>query len=111
MNRNRVVSNWLRHSLIAVVAATLLTACAEDAPLAPERPATYQTYDSTGIHFSQSGVSARVVELGSCDNLRAPRGSKLAFRTYATSVQIYRWNGASWSFIAPSATLYTNHFT
>ena len=108
MNRNGSVSNWLRHSLIAVAAATLMTACAEDAPLAPDRPATYQAYDSLGILFDQEGVAARDVELGSCSNLQAPEGSKLAFRTYATGVQIYRWNGTGWGFVAPSADLHAD---
>jgi len=32
----------------------------------------------------------------------------VAFHAYAIGVQIYRWNGASWDFVAPSATLYAD---
>jgi hypothetical protein len=34
-----------------------------------------------------------------------PEGSKLVFRAFATGVQIYSWNGTSWSFVAPLAVL------
>ena len=40
-----------------------------------------------------------------CDSLQVPVGNVLAFRMYARGVQIYRWNGSSWQFVAPSATL------
>ena len=30
----------------------------------------------------------------------------MAFHVYAKGVQIYRWNGASWVFVAPEATLF-----
>jgi len=32
----------------------------------------------------------------------------VVFRAYAIGVQIYRWNGASWDFVAPSANLYAD---
>jgi hypothetical protein len=38
-------------------------------------------------------------------DLAAPAGSKLVFHVYATGVQIYRWNGTAWAFVAPDATL------
>lgn len=108
MNRNRVVPDWLRHSLIAVVTAMLATACSENAPLSPELPAAYRGGDSSGTRLIQLGSAARAVELGSCSDIRAPEGNKLAFRTFATGVQIYRWNGTSWSFVAPSASLHAD---
>jgi hypothetical protein len=43
-----------------------------------------------------------------CDSLQAPPGHKVAFHTYALGVQRYRWNGASWSFVAPEANLYAD---
>lgn len=43
-----------------------------------------------------------------CDNLQAPAGNEVAFHAYALGVQIYKWNGASWAFVAPEATLYAN---
>ena len=41
-----------------------------------------------------------------CSSIVAPEGNKVSFHTYARGVQIYRWNGASWDFVAPQATLY-----
>src|SRR5438552_1542097 len=41
-----------------------------------------------------------------CDSLRVPDGNTLTFHGYAIGVQIYRWNGTNWVFLAPSATLY-----
>lgn len=39
-------------------------------------------------------------------------GDKLAFHVYARGVQIYRWNGSTWDFVAPRATLFAeaNYF-
>ena len=41
-----------------------------------------------------------------CSSIVVEEGNKLAFHVYAKGVQIYRWNGVSWSFVAPEATLY-----
>lgn len=41
-----------------------------------------------------------------CGSIAVEPGHKLAFHTFAKGVQIYRWNGASWTFVAPEATLY-----
>ena len=46
------------------------------------------------------------VNLGSCANLAAD--GELTLHAYATGVQIYRWNGVSWVFVAPRATLYAD---
>jgi hypothetical protein len=48
---------------------------------------------------------SRLPDLGVCQNLQAPAGNKVAFHVYAEGVQIYSWNGASWSFVAPQAIL------
>lgn len=45
---------------------------------------------------------------GLCDNVQVPLGHKVSFHTYALGVQVYRWNGASWVFVAPVATLYAD---
>jgi hypothetical protein len=47
-------------------------------------------------------------KLEGCQKLRAPAGNKVAFHTYAEGVQVYRWNGASWSFVGPEADLFAN---
>ncbi|MBX3278637.1 MAG: DUF3455 domain-containing protein [Acidobacteria bacterium] len=41
-----------------------------------------------------------------CDLVQVPPGHKVSFRTYAIGVQIYRWNGAGWDFVAPEAMLF-----
>lgn len=43
-----------------------------------------------------------------CDSIEAPEGSKLKLRVYALGVQIYKWNGTSWAFVAPEATLFAD---
>jgi hypothetical protein len=52
---------------------------------------------------------ARAPELPAvCNDLQVPAGNKMHFRVYAVGVQIYRWNGASWDFVAPVANLYAD---
>ncbi|HSB28960.1 MAG TPA: DUF3455 domain-containing protein [Pyrinomonadaceae bacterium] len=41
-----------------------------------------------------------------CSSIQVEEGNKPAFHVYARGVQIYRWNGQSWDFVAPRATLY-----
>jgi hypothetical protein len=53
------------------------------------------------------GKDNRRPDLGDCENIEAPHGHKVAFVAYAEGVQIYRWNGAAWSFVAPDAVLYS----
>jgi hypothetical protein len=43
-----------------------------------------------------------------CGELQVEAGNKVSFHVYALGVQIYRWNGASWSFVAPEANLYAS---
>jgi hypothetical protein len=43
-----------------------------------------------------------------CSTLQVPAGNKVAFRTYALGVQIYRWNGTSWDFVEPVALLFAD---
>lgn len=46
---------------------------------------------------------------GACPNLRVPAGNKVASHVYASGVQIYRWNGTSWAFLAPEAKLFADY--
>src|SRR5262245_19071387 len=48
----------------------------------------------------------RAPDLGACQNLQVPAGNKVAFHAYAEGVQIYRWNGTTWAFVAPEALLF-----
>ena len=43
-----------------------------------------------------------------CDSLRVEPGNALALRVYALGVQVYRWNGTSWGFVEPVATLFAD---
>lgn len=43
-----------------------------------------------------------------CERLKVDGAHKLSFRAYAVGVQIYRWNGTTWDFVAPLANLYAD---
>ena len=43
-----------------------------------------------------------------CEALAAPAGHAVAYKVYAVGVQIYRWNGTSWGFVAPEANLFAS---
>lgn len=43
-----------------------------------------------------------------CESLVIDDGNGLAFRVYALGVQVYSWNGTSWSFVEPVATLFAD---
>jgi hypothetical protein len=93
--------HWLRHSLV-VAAATLSIGCTGERPLGVDRQS------ATASQVASEPASRRddrSVELGGCADLKAPAGSTLVLHVYATGVQIYRWSGTSWSFVAPQAVL------
>lgn len=41
-----------------------------------------------------------------CGSIVAPEDHKLAFHVYAKGVQVYSWNGSSWDFVEPRASLF-----
>ena len=87
---------------LALAAAALpLTACNTDAALGPEE-------SSAAAALPSAAAARRAVDLGACQSVRPPEGSRLAFHAYAEGVQVYRWNGTSWLFNGPLATLYAN---
>jgi Protein of unknown function (DUF3455) len=43
-----------------------------------------------------------------CDRLRVDEGNKLHSQVYADGVQVYHWDGLSWVFVEPIATLFAN---
>lgn len=94
---------WLgRWSVVAAVVA-LASACAADAPVGPGR-ATVQ-----GVTAAADVTDGnRLPDLTGCEQLAAPARSVLVLHAYGVGVQIYRWNGTSWGFVAPSATLYAD---
>jgi hypothetical protein len=97
----KAVSRWFVCSSVVVTAA-LASACATAAPVAPGGA-------TTGARLV-AGVSDgnRVPDLTGCEKLAAPAGSPLVLRAYGIGVQIYRWNGTKWDFVAPSATLFAD---
>ncbi len=98
MNRTRTHQLLLA---LVVSCTAILTACADGSLAGPNRLAP------TDTPTADRG-DGRTVDLGSCDSLAAPEGNHLVFHAFAAGVQIYRWNGASWVFVEPSATLFAN---
>ena len=92
----KTAGHWLGQSLVVI--ATLLAGCADQGPAAPDSLAT--TVVSTR--------EFKAPDLAGCDSLQVPAGSVLISSLYAEGVQIYRWNGTSWGFVAPSALLFPN---
>jgi hypothetical protein len=43
-----------------------------------------------------------------CEQLAPPAGHQVAYKVYAVGVQIYRWDGTAWVFVAPEAGLFAN---
>lgn len=62
------------------------------------------------IPGAQASNDNRAPDLPSplCDRLQVLPGNKVAFHVYALGVQIYRWNGTNWDFVAPSARLFAD---
>jgi len=64
---------------------------------------------AVGNALALSENAARQPELpAGCASIEVPEGNKVSFHTYAIGVQIYRWNGASWTLLAPSAKLFAD---
>ena len=78
------------HPLTAVMAAVVLLLIASAMPAGAE-----------------PGNDNRAPDVGDCEELNVDAGHKVAFHAYAEGVQIYRWNGATWDFVAPEAILFT----
>jgi hypothetical protein len=43
-----------------------------------------------------------------CDEVNPPDGQRVSAHVYAIGVQIYRWSGTNWAFVAPEATLFAD---
>ena len=98
--RNTRVRLW---SLLVIVAAGLAAACTGEAPVGPPQNSG-AALDIADAPASSHGTNGGQ-NLDACQNLEVPDGSKFVRRLYADGVQIYTWNGASWTFVAPSAVL------
>jgi hypothetical protein len=53
-----------------------------------------------------AGNDARFPDLSDCPELKVDEGNIVAFEALGVGVQIYRWNGAAWVFVAPEAVLF-----
>ena len=62
----------------------------------------------TSIQLTRADNRAPELPSPLCDRLQVQPGNKVAFHVYALGVQIYRWNGTSWVFVAPSARLFAD---
>src|SRR5204862_3920683 len=62
------------------------------------------------IPVARAGNDNRAPDLPSplCDHLQVSPGDKVAFHVYSLGVQIYRWDGTSWVFVAPAARLFAD---
>ena len=61
------------------------------------------------VNPAGAGDGNRGPELtGDCAKLQVEAGNKVAYHTYASGVQIYRWNGTAWAFVAPDAALFAD---
>lgn len=58
--------------------------------------------------FAKAGIPDIPTPELPCVDLEITESSKVIFRAYAIGVQMYRWNGASWAFVAPEANLYAD---
>jgi uncharacterized protein DUF3455 len=94
---------WFGRSLL-VAAATLASACANEAPVTPV------TGGMRGGVATIADVSDgnRLPDLTACPTLAAPVGSTLVLHAFGIGVQIYHWNGTNWGAATPSATLYAD---
>jgi hypothetical protein len=52
------------------------------------------------------GNDPRAPDLSDCPELRVDAGNKVSFQALGVGVQIYRWDGTSWAFVAPMAVLF-----
>jgi hypothetical protein len=106
----RTTLRWLGRSAV-ITAAIMLAACTTEAPVGLDRgPAINApaTAPSTAASVDAVAGDNRGVDLADCDSLRVPEPSTLAFHAFATGVQIYRWSGSAWVFVAPSAQLFAD---
>ena len=54
-------------------------------------------------------IASPELPAGCTTSLQPRAGTEVAYRVYAIGVQIYRWNGTAWAFVAPSANLYADN--
>ena len=95
-------NSWLQNRKRSTAAARRYTRCGTLAGLALLLLAL------VAPAVADSGDDGRAPDVSAYLSLQVPEGNKLVFHAYAEGVQIYRWNGSSWVFVAPEATLYAD---
>jgi hypothetical protein len=55
---------------------------------------------------ADAGYENREPDLSDFPKLQVGEGYRVAFHAYAEGVQIYKWDGTNWVFVAPEAVLY-----
>jgi hypothetical protein len=113
---NRHAFRWQRHALGILALAAVMAACVDDTavgpselPTAPSHSAGPPAHVRHGMITAASpGSRMSALDLAACGAVQVPSGNRLALRVFASGVQIYRWNGTSWSFVAPSALLHAD---
>jgi hypothetical protein len=119
-NERNVFKNTIhgqRHGFVALAVLMLSTACADSTTLGPDlvgdaenRSGSVPTAGQLEgiVAGSSSNTGMRAPDLSACAILQIDQPSKIAFRVFATGVQIYSWNGASWTFVGPEADLFAD---
>jgi hypothetical protein len=95
-NMNKSYIQWAGRdfgpAVKSINSAVVLLLCAAAAPLG-----------------AQAGTGSRAPDLPAvCASIEVPAGNKVCFHVSAVGVQIYRWDGSAWAFVAPAAVLYAN---
>jgi Protein of unknown function (DUF3455) len=101
----KTATQWLGRSIGVIAAAALFIGCYGETPSGPDRPAFSAAQIGAIATGADLANASKAPDLGSCQNLQAPAGSKVVKHVYAEGVQIYRWSGTSWTFVAPEAVL------
>ena len=86
-------------SLLLTALAMGATACGDS----PQEPSA-----ATPFAPVIPAAASRGVDLGECDELSVPEGSRLVLHAYAEGVQMYQWDNGTWAPRGPSATLYAD---
>jgi hypothetical protein len=92
VNRSRTTRAFTMHILNVTLAALVLLLLALVAPAGAD----------------PGNDNRAPVLVGDCQRLQVPSGNKVAFRVFGVGVQIYRWSGTTWVFVAPEAVLYAD---
>ena len=93
-----IIGRLVAPGVTAVAIAAVFAACSHDAP----------TSYADAAHPMRDVAISRPVDLGGCDSLAVTEAGLHAFDMFAEGVQVYRWDGSAWRFVAPRADLFAN---